>query len=75
MDILKKMSIMAAGIGLSGLIGAVSAIVLLYVLIEAAIAGADEVIWLYLSGVVGVIVGGICFKIVLWANKGQKSVR
>ena len=74
MDILKKMGIMAAGIGLSGLIGAVSAIVLLYVLIEAAIAGADEIIWLYLSGVVGVFVGGICFKIVLWANKGQKSV-
>ena len=41
----------------------------------AAIAGADEVIWMYLSGAIGVIVGGICFRIVLWAGKGKKVLR
>ena len=38
----------------------------------ASIAGADEAIWLYLCATIGVIVGGICFKIVLWAGKSNK---
>ena len=36
----------AAGFGISGAIGAVSGVLLLYVLIDAAIAGADEAVWL-----------------------------
>ena len=72
---LKKMGVIAAGLGISGAIGAISAVLLLYVLIDAAIAGADEVIWMYLSGAIGVIVGGICFRIVLWAGKGKKVLR
>lgn len=71
-NLLKKLGIMAAGLGISGAIGAISAIILLYVLIDAAIAGADEAIWLYLCATIGVIVGGICFKIVLWAGKSNK---
>ncbi|MCH2646902.1 MAG: hypothetical protein MKZ58_00900 [Candidatus Poseidoniaceae archaeon] len=72
---LKKMGVIAAGLGISGAIGAISAVLLLYVLIDAAIAGADEVIWMYLSGAIGVIIGGICFRIVLWAGKGKKVLR
>ena len=75
MNLLKKIGIIAAGLGISGAIGAISAVLLLYVLIDAAIAGADEVIWMYLSGAIGVIVGGICFRIVLWAGKGKKVLR
>ena len=75
MNLLKKMGVIAAGLGISGAIGAISAVLLLYVLIDAAIAGADEVIWMYLSGAIGVIVGGICFRIVLWAGKGKKVLR
>ena len=66
---------MAAGLGISGAIGASSGVLLLYVLLDAAIAGADEVVWIYLSGAVGVIVGGICFRIVLWAGKGKKVLQ
>ena len=69
------MGVIAAGLGISGAIGAISAVLLLYVLIDAAIAGADEVIWMYLSGAIGVIVGGICFRIVLWAGKGKKVLQ
>ena len=72
---LKKIGVIAAGLGISGAIGAISAVLLLYVLIDAAIAGADEGIWMYLSGAIGVIVGGICFRIVLWAGKGKKVLR
>ena len=75
MNLLKKIGVIAAGLGISGAIGAISAVLLLYVLIDAAIAGADEVIWMYLSGAIGVIVGGICFRIVLWARKGKKVLR
>ena len=75
MDFLKKIGVMAAGLGISGAIGAISGVLLLYVLIDAAIAGADEVVWIYLSGAVGVIVGGICFRLVLWAGKGKKVLR
>tara|TARA_B100000405_G_scaffold295068_1_gene248744 strand:+ start:123 stop:350 length:228 start_codon:yes stop_codon:yes gene_type:complete len=74
-NLLKKIGVIAAGLGISGAIGAISAVILLYVLIDAAIAGADEVIWMYLSGAIGVIVGGICFRIVLWAGKGKKVLR
>jgi|TARA_B100001540_G_scaffold84002_1_gene75620 hypothetical protein len=74
-NLLKKIGVIAAGLGISGAIGAISAVLLLYVLIDAAIAGADEVIWMYLSGAIGVIVGGICFRIVLWAGKGKKVLR
>jgi len=63
---------MAAGLGISGAIGAISGILLLYVLIDAAIAGADDAIWLYLCAAVGIIVGAICFKVVLWAGKSKK---
>ena len=75
MNFLKKMGVIAAGLGISGAIGAISAVLLLYVLIDAAVAGADEVVWMYLSGAIGVIVGGICFRIVLWAGKGNKVLR
>ncbi len=75
MNLLKKIGVIAAGLGISGAIGAISAVLLLYVLIDAAIAGADEVIWMYLSGAIGVIVGGICFRIVLWAGKGKKVLQ
>ena len=75
MGLAKKIAMLAAGFGISGAIGAISGVLLLYVLIDAAIAGADEVIWMYLSGAIGVIVGGICFRIVLWAGKGKKVLR
>ena len=71
-NLLKKLGIISAGLGISGAIGAVSAVLLLYVLIDAAIAGADDAIWLYLCAVIGVIIGGICFKIVLWAGRKNK---
>ncbi|MEC8670539.1 MAG: hypothetical protein VXY11_04860 [Candidatus Thermoplasmatota archaeon] len=69
MNFLQKVAMIAAGFGISGAIGAVSGVLLLYVLIDAAIAGADEAVWLYLCAAVGVIVGAICFKMVLWAGK------
>ena len=69
MNFLQKVVMIAAGFGISGAIGAVSGVLLLYVLIDAAIAGADEAVWLYLCAAVGVIVGAICFKMVLWAGK------
>lgn len=72
-NLLKRVGMVAAGLGLSGAIGAVSSVLLLYVLIDATIAGADEVVWLYLCAAVGVIVGGICFRVVLWAGK-PKSI-
>ena len=59
----------AAGFGISGAIGAVSGVLLLYVLIDAAVAGADEAVWLYLCAAVGIIVGAIFFRVVLWAGK------
>jgi len=72
-DFLKKIAMLAAGFGLSGAIGAISGVLLLYILIDAAIAGADEAVWLYLCAAVGLIVGSICFRIVLWAGK-KKTV-
>ena len=69
MNFLQKVAMIAAGFGISGAIGAVSGVLLLYVLIDAAIAGADEAVWLYLCAAVGVIVGAICFRMVLWAGK------
>ena len=69
MNFLQKVAMIAAGFGISGAIGAVSGVLLLYVLIDAAIAGADEAVWLYLCAAVGVTVGAICFKMVLWAGK------
>ena len=71
-NLLKKLGIIIAGLGISGAIGAVSAVLLLYVLIDATIAGADDAIWLYLCAVIGVIIGGICFKVVLWAGRKNK---
>ena len=68
-NFLQKVAMIAAGFGISGAIGAVSGVLLLYVLIDAAIAGADEAVWLYLCAAVGVIIGAICFKMVLWAGK------
>ena len=59
---------MAAGVGISGLLGGVSAVLFLYVLIEAAI---DEVLWVYLAAIFGIVVGGLCFRIVIWAGRGQ----
>ena len=69
MNFLQKVAMLAAGFGISGAIGAVSGVTLLYVLIDAAIAGADEAVWLYLCAAVGVIVGAICFRLVIWAGK------
>ncbi len=75
MDLLKKVGVMAAGLGISGAIGAISGILLLYVLVDSAIAGADDSIWLFLCAAVGLVVGGICFKVVLWAGRGNKVLR
>tara|TARA_Y100000768_G_C23740972_1_gene569361 strand:- start:463 stop:690 length:228 start_codon:yes stop_codon:yes gene_type:complete len=72
-ELAKKMGMIAAGLGISGAIGAISGVLLLYVLIDAAIAGADEIVWLYLCAAVGVIVGALCFRVVLWAGK-KKTV-
>tara|TARA_B100001113_G_scaffold105482_1_gene85550 strand:+ start:5450 stop:5677 length:228 start_codon:yes stop_codon:yes gene_type:complete len=69
----KKIAMLAAGFGISGAIGAISGVLLLYVLIDAAIAGADEIVWLYLCAAVGVIVGAVCFRLVIWAGK-KKTV-
>ena len=74
-NLLKKIGVMAAGLGISGAIGAISAILLLYVLVDATIAGANDEVWLFLCAAVGIIVGGICFKIVLWAGRGKKVLR
>jgi len=74
-DLLKKIGVMAAGLGISGALGAISGILLLYVLVDAAIAGANDAVWLYLCAAVGIIVGGICFKVVLWAGRGNKVLR
>ena len=74
-DLLKKIGVIAAGLGISGMIGAISGVLLLYVLIDAAIAGADDAVWLYLCAAVGVNVGGICFKIVLWASKSKNVLQ
>ena len=74
-DLLKKIGVMAAGLCISGAIGAISGILLLYVLVDAAIAGANDDVWLFLCAAVGIIVGGICFKIVLWAGRGKKVLR
>lgn len=73
MELAKKLGMIAAGLGISGAIGAISGVLLLYVLIDAAIAGADEIVWLYLCAAVGVIVGALCFRVVLWAGK-KKTV-
>ena len=72
MGLAKKIGMMAAGYGISGAIVAISGVLLLYVLIEAAIAGADESVWLYLCAVVGVIIGAVCFRVVLWAGKKKQ---
>jgi len=72
-ELAKKLGMIAAGLGISGAIGAISGVLLLYVLIDAAIAGADEIVWLYLCAAVGVIVGALCFRVVLWAGK-KKTV-
>ena len=74
-DLLKKIGVMAAGLGISGAIGAISGILLLYVLVDATIAGANDSVWLFLCAAVGIIVGGICFKIVLWAGRGKKVLQ
>lgn len=74
-DLLKKIGVMAAGLGISGALGAISGILLLYVLVDATIAGANDAVWLYLCAAVGIIVGGICFKVVLWAGRGNSSLR
>ena len=75
MDLLKKIGVIAAGLGISGMIGAISGVLLLYVLFDAAIAGADDAVWLYVCAAVGVIVGGIWFKIVLWASKSKNVLQ
>ncbi len=72
MGLAKKIGMMAAGFGISGAIGAISGVLLLYVLIDAAIAGADEAVWLYLCAAVGLIIGAVCFRVVLWAGKKKQ---
>ena len=74
-NLAKKLGVMVAGLGVSGAIGAVSAILLLYVLIDALSVGADDTILMYFCAVFGVIIGGICFKIVLWAGRGNKVLQ
>ena len=73
-NLVKKLGVMAAGLGVSGAIGAVSAILLLYVLIDALRVGTDDTILMYLCAVFGVIIGGVCFKIVLWAGKSKSAL-
>ena len=75
MNILKKLLIMTAGLGISGLIGAVSCVLLIYVLIDAAIDLSYELFFLYLCASVGVIVGGICFRFILWAGKSNNVLQ
>mgnify|MGYP001294209686 CR=1 len=73
-SLIKDMGVFLAGLGISGCIGLVSSIVMLYILVDAMENGAEEPIWLFLCGVVGLIVGAICFKIFRWASKRPARV-
>lgn len=69
--IIKRMAIHITGIGIGGAMGLVSSILMLYLLVDASINGAEEPVWLMLCAIVGVFIGAVVYKIVLWSSKGS----
>ena len=70
----KKWGVVFAGFGISALIGAISCIILYYGLQNNPSATERDfsgMIWFYLCAAVGLIVGGVCFKIVLWGGRSR----
>ncbi|HIF45203.1 MAG TPA: hypothetical protein EYQ73_00155 [Candidatus Poseidoniales archaeon] len=71
MGILKRTGIHLAGIGIGGSLGILSSILTLYLLVDASVNGAEQPVWLMLCVLVGLVVGGICYRIVIWASKNS----
>ncbi|CAI8158271.1 MAG: Uncharacterised protein [Methanobacteriota archaeon] len=55
--------------------GLVSSILMLYLLVDASINGAEEPVWLMLCAIVGVFIGAVVYKIVLWSSKGSSYLQ
>jgi len=69
------MGIHLAGIGIGGALGFISSILLLFVLVDASVNGAEEPVWLMLCAIVGVFIGAVIYKIVLWSSKGSSYLQ
>lgn len=75
MGLFKRMGIHLAGIGIGGALGLISSILLLFVLVDASVNGAEEPVWLMLCAIVGVFIGAVIYKIVLWSSKGSSYLQ
>jgi ABC-type xylose transport system permease subunit len=72
--LIKDLGINIAGLGISGCIGLVSSVLMLYVLVDAMESGAEEPVWLFICVVVGLIIGALSFKLFRWANRRPARV-
>ena len=64
-----------AGIGIGGALGLISSTLMLFVLVDASVNGAEEPVWLMLCAIVGVFIGAVIYKIVLWSSKGSSYLQ
>jgi hypothetical protein len=53
----------------------VSAIITLYLLVDASFNDTEGPVWLILCALIGLVVGGLSYKIILWASKGSTLLR
>jgi len=71
----KRVGIHLAGIGIGGALGLISSTLMLFVLVDASVNGAEEPVWLMLCAIVGVFIGAVIYKIVLWSSKGSSYLQ
>jgi peptidoglycan biosynthesis protein MviN/MurJ (putative lipid II flippase) len=71
----KRIGIHLAGIGIGGALGLISSTLMLFVLVDASVNGSEEPVWLMLCVIVGVFVGAVIYKLVLWSSKGSSYLQ
>ncbi len=75
MGFLARIGVHVAGLSIGGALGLVSATITLYLLVDASINDPEGPVWLILCALIGLIVGALSYKIILWASKGSTLLR
>ena len=75
MGFLARIGVHVAGLSIGGALGMVSAIITLYLLVDASFNDTEGAVWLILCALIGLVVGGLSYKIILWASKGSTLLR